>query len=124
MQNPYDKYKQNSVTTATKEELTLMLYEGALKFCNRAITAIESNDTMGAHNAITRVQDIIREFQITLNRKYEVSKNFDVMYEYIHRRLIEANIRKDKDILLEMRDLLRQFRDLWKEAMVAAKEKK
>ncbi len=124
VQNPYAKFTNNAVFTASKEELTLMLYEGALKFTNQAITAIEAKDLTKANELIIRVEDIIREFQITLNHKYEVSKNFAALYEYIYRRLIDANIAKDIAILEEVRGLLRDFRDMWKEAMRLAKAQK
>ncbi|NLK21394.1 MAG: flagellar export chaperone FliS [Epulopiscium sp.] len=121
--NPYQRYKNNSILTASKPELTLMLYDGALKFCNIAIKAIEEKNIQGAHNAIIRVQDIIQEFQITLNREYEISETFDFMYDYIIRRLIEANATKNKEILEEVKGLIKEFRDAWKEAMKAAKTK-
>jgi flagellar protein FliS len=121
-QNPYDKYKNNTVYTATKEELTLMLYDGALKFCNQAIVAVESKDFMKANELIIRVQDIIREFQVTLNRSVEISKYFDSMYDYMYARLLDANIKKDIEILTEVRDLVREFRDMWKDAMKLARQ--
>jgi len=121
--NPYQRYKNNSILTASKPELTLMLYDGALKFCNIAIKAIEEKNIQGAHNAIIRVQDIIQEFQTTLNREYEISETFDFMYDYIIRRLIEANATKNKEILEEVKGLIKEFRDAWKEAMKAAKTK-
>lgn len=120
-QNPYDKYLENAVSTASKEELTLMLYDGAVKFCNQAIAAVENKDMSKSNEMIIKTENIIREFQLTLDRKYEVSKNFDVMYDYIYRRLIEANISKDVKILEEMRFLLKEMRDTWKEAMAIAK---
>lgn len=63
MNNPYAKYKSNSISTATPEELTLMLYNGAIKFCNQAAVALEKKDYMKSNKLIQRVQDIIREFQ-------------------------------------------------------------
>ena len=122
-QNPYDKMFETKIFTATKEELTLMLYDGALKFCNQAIIACEAKDIMKTHESIIRVQDIIREFQITLDRNYDVAKYFDSMYDYIYRRLIDANISKDVEILKEIREFLRELRDTWKEAMKLAKQK-
>ena len=121
MPNPQTKILQNAVNTASKEELTLMLYEGALKFCNQAIIAAESNDFNKCNELCIRVQNIIREFQITLDRSYDISKNFETMYEYMHRRTIEGNIKKDTDILSEVRDLIREFRDTWKEAIKIAR---
>jgi len=120
--NPYAKYKESSTTTSSKEELTLMLYEGALKFSNQAVAAIESNDAKRAHELIIKVQDIIQEFRVTLNKKYEIAFEFDRLYEYIIRRLVEANIKKDAEIMKEVRDLIRDFRDTWKEAMIIAKK--
>lgn len=120
--NPYSKMMDNMVMTASKEELTLMLYDGALKFCNQALVAIEKKDIANAHMLIIRVEDIVREFQITLDRKYEISQNFDKLYDYMFRRLVEANMQKNPEIIIEVRDLLREFRDTWKEAMRNAKK--
>ena len=121
IRNPYSSYASNAIETASPEELTLRLYEGALKFCNQAIIAVENSEIERAHSLIIRVQDIIREFQITLDMQYEISNELDLMYDYLYRRLVEANISKDIEILEEVRDFLRQFRDMWKEAMVLAK---
>jgi flagellar protein FliS len=120
--NLYEKYEDNSIFTASKEELTLMLYEGGLKFTNQAISAVENNDTVKAHNLILRVEDIVREFQMTLDFKYEISNDFNQLYDYMHRRLVEANMKKDAGILAEVRDMFRDFRDMWKEAMLLAKQ--
>ncbi len=119
--NPYQVYKNNAILTASPEELTLMLYDGAIKFCNQAIMAIENNKTEDAHNLIIRVQDIIQEFIITLKTEFEVSKNFSVMYDYIYRRLIEANLKKDVDILKEVLKYLKELRDTWKEVIRLSK---
>lgn len=121
--NPYDKMIDNVVMTASKEELTLLLYEGAIKFCNQALIAIEKKDFAKAHQLIIRVEDIIREFQMTLDHQYEISNNFDSMYDYMHRRLVEANLTKDTRIIEEILGLFREFRDMWKEAMRLAKQK-
>lgn len=122
-QNPYSKLKESNVYTASKEELTLMLYEGALKFSNQAIVAIENKEISKSNDLIKRVQDIISELRFTLNKKYEISNELDNMYDYISRRLIDANLKKDKVILEEVRDLIRDFRDTWKEAIKLARSK-
>ena len=119
--NPYNKMKENAVLTAPKEELTLMLYDGGIKFLNKAIMAAEKKDVTNAHAAILRVQDIVREFQITLDHKYPIAQELDALYDYMHRRLVEANLRKDIDILNEILGMFREFRDTWKEAMKLAK---
>ncbi len=117
VQNPYEQYQRNKVLTATAAEVTLMLYEGAIKFCNIAIMAIENNEMEKAHNNIMKTQRIIEEFRNTLDRQYEVAEDFDRIYVYVLRRLFEANVRKDKEILEEVNGHLRSLRDTWKEVM-------
>lgn len=113
----YAAYANNKVQTASPAELTLMLYDGAIKFCNIAITAIEENDMNKAHDNIMRVERIIEEFQGSLNFKYPVAKDFDNVYKYLMSRLVQANVKKDKDILEEVLKHLRTMRDTWKEVM-------
>ncbi|HAL02722.1 MAG TPA: flagellar export chaperone FliS, partial [Lachnospiraceae bacterium] len=84
--NPYAQYKNSKILTASPAELTLMLYEGAIKFGNIAIEAIENKEIEKAHNNIIRVQKIIDEFRATLNRKYPVAEEFDKIYRYLLRR--------------------------------------
>lgn len=115
----YDVYQKQKILTATPAELTLMLYEGAIKFVNIAIMGIERNDVSKAHTNIMKAQRIIEEFRSTLNFKYPVAKDFDVVYEYLLKRLVEANMKKDIEILEECLVHLRGMRDTWKEVMVA-----
>ena len=117
VQNPYEQYQRNKVLTATPAEVTLMLYEGAIKFCNIAIMAIENNEMEKAHNNIMKTQRIIEEFRNTLDRQYEVAEDFDRIYVYVLRRLFEANVRKDKEFLGAVNGHLRSLRDTWKEVM-------
>ena len=117
LQNPYEQYQRNKILTATPAEVTLMLYEGAIKFCNIAIMAIENSDMEKAHTNIMKTQRIIEEFRNTLNRKYEVAEDFDRIYVYVLRRLFDANVKKDKEILEEVNGHLRSLRDTWKEVM-------
>ncbi len=116
-QNPYEAYQKNKILTATPAEVTLMLYEGAIKFCNIAIMAVEQNDLEKAHVNIMKTQRIIEEFRNTLDRKYPVAEDFDRIYVYVLRRLFEANIQKDKEILEEVNTHLHSLRDTWKEVM-------
>lgn len=117
----YAAYANNKVATASPGELTLMLYEGAIKFANLAIAGIESGDVMKAHHNIMKVQNIIREFQSTLNHKYPVAKDFDNVYTYLLQRLMEANVKKDKEIMEEVLVHLRTMRDTWKDVMRLSK---
>ncbi len=122
--NPYAQYKNSKILTASPAELTLMLYEGAIKFGNIAIEAIENKEVEKAHNNIIRVQKIIDEFRATLNRKYEVAEEFDKIYRYLLRRLLEANATKDVEIMKEVVEHLRSMRDNWKEVMKKVKEER
>lgn len=115
--NPFAEYTANKILTASPAEVTLMLYEGAIKFCNIAIIAIEQNDMEKAHVNIKKTQRIIEEFRNTLDRKYAVAEDFDRIYTYLLQRLVEANIKKDKEILEEVNTHLRSVRDTWKEVM-------
>lgn len=118
--NGYAAYANNKVATASPAELTLMLYDGAIKFCNIAIMALEEKDLEKAHNNIIKVENIITEFQITLNHNYPVAKDFDAVYKYLKERLVQANVKKDKEILDEVLEHLRTMRDTWKEVMQKA----
>ena len=115
--NAYAQYNHSKILTASPAELTLMLYEGAIKFCNIAITAIEHKDIQKAHLNIVKTEKIIDHFRATLDMKYPVAQDFDRVYEYLQRRLVEANIKKDKEILEEVCGHIRSMRDTWKEVM-------
>lgn len=120
MNNAYAQYNNNKIMTASPAELTLMLYDGAIKFCNIAMLGIEKNDIEKTHNNIMKVQRIIEEFQITLNFDYPIANDFNNVYNYLIKRLREANIKKDKEILEEVQMHLHTMRDTWKEVMKQA----
>lgn len=115
--NPYEQYQKNKILTASPAEVTLMLYEGAIKFCNVAIMAIQNKEIEKAHLNIKKAQRIIEEFRNTLDRKYPVAEDFDRIYVYLLQRLLQANIKKDPEILEEVNGHLRMLRDTWKEIM-------
>ena len=120
-QQGYAKYNNNKIMTASPSELTLLLYEGMIKFTNIAIVAIEQGNVSKAHDNIVKVEMIIEELQSTLNHNYPVAKDFDNIYNYIYQRLVEANMKKDKDILEEALVHIRTLRDTWKEVMARTK---
>lgn len=119
----YAQYNNSKVLTASPAELTLMLYDGAIKFCNIAQVAIENGDIQKAHENIVKVQRIVDYLRKTLDMKYAVAQDFENVYVYLNRRLMEANMKKDKEILEEVNTHLHSVRDTWKEVMQLSKEK-
>jgi flagellar secretion chaperone FliS len=117
MNNPYQVYQQNSIQTASPGELTLMLYNGCLKFISLAKKAIENNNVSQRNVNLVKAQNIIQELMATLNMEYDVAHNMMAMYEYINRRLIEANINNDISILNEIEQYVTEFRDTWKQVI-------
>ncbi|MFG6327208.1 MAG: flagellar export chaperone FliS [Lachnospiraceae bacterium] len=118
----YNQYANNKIMTASPAQLTLMLYDGAIKFCNLAIMGIEQKDMNKAHTNIRKVENIVQEFRSSLNFKYPVAQDFENVYKYIYDRLVEANIHKDKEILEEILGHLRTMRNTWEEVMKNAKQ--
>ena len=116
-QNGYAQYQNAKIMTASPAELTLMLYEGAIKFGNIAILAMENKDPAKAHENIVKIEKIIQNFRDTLDRKYAVSQDFENVYVYLLRRCHEANVAKDPEIMEEVLKHLRSMRDNWKEVM-------
>lgn len=120
--NPYATYQTNSVTTASPQELTLMLYDGALKFIRLAKLAITQGNVDLKNTNIQKTQAIIRELRLTLNKEIAISANLDSLYDYLWRRLVDANIKNDEAILDEVLEFVTELRDTWKEAMKLAKQ--
>ncbi|MGM0778017.1 MAG: flagellar export chaperone FliS [Bacillota bacterium] len=121
--NPYQSYQQNSVNTASPGELTLMLYNGCLKFIHQAKKAIEEKNIEMKNTNIQKAQSIIQELMVTLNMDIEVSKNMMSLYDFMNRRLMEANIKNDASILDEVEGLVTEFRDTWKEVIQVNRQK-
>ena len=115
--NASNAYKQNSVTTASPGELTLMLYNGCLKFLTKAKKAIEDKNIEERNYNIQRAQAIIYELMSTLNMDIEISKEMLPLYDYMTRRLTDANVKNDIAIIEEVEGLVTEFRDTWKEVI-------
>ncbi len=115
--NAYNAYKQNSVTTASPGELTLMLYNGCIKFIGHAKKAIAEKNIEQRNYNVQRAQAIIYELMSTLKMDIEISKQMLPLYEYMNSRLTDANIKNDSAILDEVEGLVTEFRDTWKEVI-------
>lgn len=116
--NAYNTYKNNSVNYASKEQLLLMLLDGAVKYAKIGRQAIIDNDIQRKHDNIMRTQDIFYELMISLDRNAggEWGDNLYAVYEFINQRLMEANMKKDVKIMDEIIPLIEEVRDLWNEA--------
>lgn len=119
--NAAKAYGNNKVLTASPAELTLMLYEGAVKFANIAVTALEKKDYETTNINIQKCRNIVVELTSTLNMKYPVAQDFKRLYDYIFALLVEANMKKDVELLNKALDELRDIRDIWKEIMSKTK---
>jgi flagellar protein FliS len=114
-----NKYIQNTVQTATPAQLLIMLYDGAIRFCRQGIEAIKEKRYSDANTNLLKVQDIISEFTITIDRSNPISENLLKLYEYFNMRLVEANIKKNIEPAEEVLEHLIELKETW---MQAAKE--
>jgi len=119
--NAASVYQQTNINTASPAELTLMLYDGAIKFCNIALLAIEKKDLEKCNYNIQKAKAIIDQLRSTLDFKYSVAKDFDRVYDYISWILIQANIKKDPLLIEEGLQQIREMRDTWKEIIKKTK---
>jgi flagellar protein FliS len=111
-----NKYLQTSIQTATPAQLLIMLYDGAIRFCKSGIDAINNSDLQEAHRCISRAEDIITEFIITLDKDSPVAEGLIKMYDYMNFRLIEANTKKEIESIEEVIGLLKELRETWVQA--------
>jgi len=121
LSNPYQKYRQNSITSAPPEELTYMLYSGGVRFILQGIKHIEERNIEEAHNSIVRAQEIYAHLAGTLNEEIEISNNLSRLYDFMIRHLAQANIKKDINMLREVLELAEELRDTWREAVNKAR---
>ncbi len=116
-QNPYAEYKNSGIFTASPGELVLKLYDGMIRYTNLAKVSIEQKEIASAHENIIKAERIIDHLLATLDRKYEVSQEFDVLYSDLLNALIKANVNKDVELLDEILEKMRMIRDNWKDVM-------
>ena len=119
-----DAYKRQQVMTATPEALTLMLYNGCLKFIKEGVEALAEKHYETANESLHKAQNIISEFRVTLNMDYEISHQLLPLYNYAYDRLVEGNMKSDPAIIAEASDIMTELRDAWAQAMKKAREEK
>lgn len=118
MNSALNVYQKNQVQTNTPEKLVLMLYEGAIKFISKGIKAIEEKDIQEANNNLIRSQDIMLELMSGINFEAgDIAKNLYVLYEYMHHRLMQANLKKEKESAQEVLNMVRELRDAWSQML-------
>lgn len=117
LNNPYQKYQKQAVTTARPEELTLMLYSGLVKYIRLSKQALDHNQFEEAHRNNLRAQDILSELMVTLKPEYEISNSLLPLYDYMKTRLIEANVKKNHELLQEVEGFAVELVESWTEAM-------
>jgi len=119
-----EAYKKQQVMTATPEALTLMLYNGCLKFIKEGVEALEEKNYEASNISLQKAQNIISEFRVTLNMEYEISHQLMSLYNYAYDRLVEGNVKSDPTIIQEATDIITELRDAWAQAMKTAREEK
>ena len=119
-----EAYKRQQIMTATPEALTLMLYNGCLRFMTEGREAIEKKDYEQANTSLQKAQNIISEFRITLKMEYDIAKQLLPLYNYVYDRLVEANLKSDVTRIDEARDIITELRDAWAQAMKKARQEK
>lgn len=123
LNKPYQTYQNNAVNTASGGELTLMLYNGCIKFIKQAIKNINENNYEQKNVNIQKTQNIIMELMVTLDQEVEISKQILPLYEYMHYQLTQANLKNEVGLLEEVLDFVVEFRDTWKEVILKNRQK-
>ena len=120
--NAAEAYKRQQIMTATPEALTLMLYNGCLKFMNEGKEAVEAKQYEQANTSLQKAQQIISEFRVTLNMDYEISHQLLPLYNYTYRCLVDGNMQSNPALIQEAIDIIRELRDAWAQAMKKARQ--
>lgn len=113
-----DRYLEERVATATPAELVALLYDGFLRNVRQAVELFEQQKFYDAGPLLIKAQAILVEFRTTLNHEEggEIAANLDRLYEYAHRRLLHANLRRDVAAAEEAIRLIEPIRDAWAES--------
>ncbi|MEC5422853.1 flagellar export chaperone FliS [Virgibacillus sp. C22-A2] len=119
----YQTYQNNSVNTASGGELTLMLYNGCIKFIKQAIKDMNESNHEAKNTNIQKAQNIIQELMLTLDQEVEISGQLLPLYDYMHYQLKEGNVKNDVAILEEVLGFATDFRDTWKQVILKTRKK-
>ncbi len=120
--NPYRQYRTNQIKTASTGELVVLLYDGALRYLNTALPAIAARQyDVSGHN-LFQAQEVVLELYVGLDYEQggELAQNLSRLYLYMHRTLVQANIKKDVEAITGVIKLLSQLRDAWRSVVHGA----
>ena len=117
MLDPYQRYKQQSIMTSDGAKLLIMLYSGLIKFLNIAKMSIEERNIQGANSAIIKAENILVELMTSLDTSFDISNDLIKIYDYMHDRLVQANIKKSNEISEEVLNMAVEMRDTWNQAI-------
>ena len=117
LKNPYQTYQKQAVTTSKPEDLTLMLFQGLVKFIRLAKISLENKNYEESNRNNIRAQDILSELIVSLKKEYEISASLHTMYDYMKTRLIEGNLKKNVQILEEVEGYALELSESWSSAM-------
>ena len=114
-----NQYQNNSILSATPEQILIMLYDGSIRFCRQAIQAMDAGDRKVQAEKISRAMAIVCEFSNTLNHEVggEIATDLDALYSFMTRELTNANVKNDRKALETVEDLLLGLRQTWVEAI-------
>lgn len=123
---PTNPYLRTKILTASPEELRLMLYEGAVRFCNQAKQALEQEDYENSYTCLMRAQKIVLELSTSLDHQAapEICDRLSALYSYIYRRLVDANMERDVKAVDESITLLEYETETWKMLMAKLVEER
>ncbi|MDV4149720.1 flagellar export chaperone FliS [Clostridium sp. AL.422] len=123
--NALNVYKNNSVNYASKEQLLLMLVDGAVKFAKIAREALTEKDIRKSHENLVKVQDIFTELMVSLDQNAgDWARQIYKVYDFIKTRLFEINLKKDANMMDELMPVIENVRDTWHEAYEISKRMK
>ncbi len=119
MNNPYKNYQKTQVTTASKEKILLMLYEGAIRFTKHAIVAMEEKKVAEKGKYISKATAILSELMATLDFKVggPLALELENLYIFMIDKLIEGNIRNDAECLRSVESILRTLYTAWQDVV-------
>jgi len=112
----HSHYRETQIMTASQGKLVVLLYEGTIRFIDNALTALKDKKLDAVNNNLLRAQDIVTELALSINFEAgDLASKMYNLYMYFNRRLVEANIRKDKEPILEVRGMLVSLLEAWKQ---------